>query len=688
MDKKRSYLFATLLLLLTAVAASAQGPQEPQALLRANENAAAPAAEKYYVELQMNVPLKAKIYQALSEANPPQIGLLLSKGVPLTPAGSFTNTFIVSPADGGKRTRFLMYVPADMAPFTDFAKKKFAVLLTNYLDDADKPVVRVITVDKVFSRELATDFPVCRRNQFGMSVDYALDGDSFTRAEQLYDYLTSLKTNPTKLQGLKISVEPLTRKQVETRYVTGVTVYPATKEDLKHNDTMSACFATDGDVPTEKFDAALLLPADAPVEFVEPKVVTGLTGLAAEASPAVFASKDKAVGLRPIDKDLNVGLSLISSVKDVEQPDKTILRKRNTIGTLDLRVGLLRDVERLSVRENKVAGALPPLKECGVVSNYTPATSTEAGTITIGGYTPDGGIAAGVDLPGVVVGAEQCLHFKWVDDAGAISSINTSHPSDPVFKPFMTGLEPPDVTAGTYSIFTPFYVDTKVSTGKITKDTASLNRVVFGTQEELRYYANNFRFPTFYRYIFQGNHASDRDFKQREFKGTFEFRPVFGPLNHPYDPTNTTARPRELCPTCKPPFKLLPIRYGYEFVPIVGAEIGKTYFRHRPAEAVKPSDTVRRIYFGFDSTLYPTPNVTFTASELLYVRGEKKDDRLHNYFLGEIAYRLDNFSTARAAHSIFFSWERGGQPPFDDQDVNVLKVGYRLTATTIFSRFR
>jgi hypothetical protein len=686
MDNKRSYLFATLLLLLAAVAANAQ---EPQALLRANENAAAPAAEQYYVELQMNAPLKAEVYQALSEANPPQIGLLLSKGVPLTPAGSFTNTFIVSPADGGKRTRFRMYVPADMAPFTDFAKQKFAVLLTNYLDNAGKPVVRVLTVDKVFSRELATDFAVCRRNQFGMSVDYDLaDAYSFTRAEQLYDYLTSLKTNPTKLQGLKISVEPLTRKQVETHYVTGVTVYPATKEDLKHNDTMSACFATDGDVPTEKFDAELLLPADAPVEFIEPKVVTGLTGLAAEASPEVFASKDKAVGLRPIDKDLNVALSLVSSVKDVEQPDKTTLRQRNTIGTLDLRVGLLRDVERLSVRENKVAGALPPLKECGVVSKYTPATSTEAGTITIGGYTPEGGIAPGVDLPGVVVGAEQCLHFKWVDDAGAISSINTSHPSDPVFTPFITGLEPPDVTAGTYSIFTPFYVDAKVSTGKITKDTASLNRVVFGTQEELRYYANNFRFPTFYRFIFQGNHASDRDFKQREFKGTFEFRPVFGPLNHPYDPTNTTARARELCPTCKPLFKLLPIRYGYEFVPVVGAEIGKTYFRHRPAEAVKPSDTVRRIYFGFDSTLYPTPNVTFTASELLYVRGEKKDDRLHNYFLGEFAYRLDNFSTARAAHSIFFSWERGGQPPFDDQDVNVLKVGYRLTATTIFSRFR
>lgn len=694
MSKKTGYLFALLLVLLVAATAAAQDDL-PKALLRVNEDDKAKPAEKYYVEVMMDVPLRADIYKALGEPHPPQIGFLLGKGTPVDPTASFSNTIIVSPADQGNRTRYRIYIPADMAPFTDFGKKKFSVVLTNYLNDAGQPLVRVIPVDQVFSRALATDFPVCRRNQFGMSVDYdRSDLYSVQRVGQLYDYLTALKANPTNLQGVKISVEPQTRKQVETHYVTNVTVYPATKADLNNNGTISACFATDGHIPTEKFDAELILPADAPMEFVEPKVVTGLSGLAAEASPAVFASKEQAVGLRPIDKDLNVALSLVSSVKDVEQPDKTTLRQRNTIGTLDLRVGLLRSVEKLpkvTVNGQQLgSGAVSEKKECGPVESYTAPTAAAEGSIKIGGFTLP--IEKGIVLPGVLIGAQQCVHYKYLGlgNGGPVAPISKANPnrmSDPVFKPFMTGLEPPDVTKGTYSIFTPFYVDAKVSTGKIIKDTASLNRVVFGTQEELRYYANNNRFPTYYRFIFQGNHASDRDFKQREFKGTFEFRPVFAPLNHPYDPTNTTVRKRELCPSCKPPFKLLPIRYGYEFVPVVGAEIGRTYFRHRPAEAVKPSDTVRRVYFGFDSTLYPTPNVTFTATEMLYVRGEKKDDRLHNYFLGEFAYRLDNFSTARAAHSVFFSWERGGQPPFDDPDVNVLKIGYRITATTIFSRF-
>jgi hypothetical protein len=119
----------------------------------------------------------------------------------------------------------------------------------------------------------------------------------------------------------------------------------------------------------------------------------------------------------------------------------------------------------------------------------------------------------------------------------------------------------------------------------------------------------------------------------------------------------------------------------------LGAEIGKTYWRHRPAEVLKPSDTVRRIYFGLNTTVYPTPQLSFSASEMFYVRGESKTDRTHNYFLGESAYRLSHFDAGQASHSVFFSWERGGQPPFDDPDVNVLKVGYRITGTTIFSRF-
>jgi hypothetical protein len=157
-------------------------------------------------------------------------------------------------------------------------------------------------------------------------------------------------------------------------------------------------------------------------------------------------------------------------------------------------------------------------------------------------------------------------------------------------------------------------------------------------------------------------------------------------LNHPLDAGNARIFDRTLCPTCKPPFKLVPVRYGYEFRPLVGFEIGRTYYRHRPAEGLKPSDTVRRLYFGLDMTIYPTPNISLSAVERFYIRGEKPDDRYHNYFLSEIDYRLGRFASGRAAQSVFFSWEKGGQPPFDDPDVNVLKIGYRISAETLFSR--
>lgn len=657
---------------------------QPKALLRTNLDSAAPAGQ-YYIEVFADVPLKQSVYDALGGAMPPKIGLLTSKGVPVTGTASFNNRLVVSPDDHGQRKRYRVYLPENMAPFTDFAKKKYAVLLIDYPDDSNNPVVRAISVDRVLSRELTTDFPLCRRNQFGLFVDYdRSDPYSFDRAKQLYTYLETLKNDSSKLQNIEIRVEPLTRTSVETRHVNGITIAPETMAGLNRNGTLSACFATDGDIPSEKFDAELVLTADAPVEVVEPKVVTGLAGISAEAFSAVFPGKEKAVGLRPIDKDLNIGLSFVSSVADVEKPDKSIVRERDTTATLDLRLGLFRNVEQLTVKGLPKPGQISVKKECGPVTEFKVPTAALPGSITIGGFTL--GISAGLNLRGVIIGAQQCLHYKYLDLAGAVSDRNPGFPSDPIFTPYITGLEPPDITAGTYSVFTPFYLDAKVSTGRINKDTSSLNRVVFGMQEELRYYANNNRFPTYYRFLLQANHASDRDFKQREFKGTFEFHPVFAPLNHPFDPRNVNILKKSLCPDCKPPYKLLPIRYGYEFVPVFGAEIGRTYYRRRPAEGLKPSDTIKRLYFGVDTTIYPTPNITLTGVERFYVRGEKRDDRFHNYFLGEFTYRLGHLATGRAAQSVFFSWERGGQPPFDDPDVNVLKFGYRISAATLFSR--
>src|SRR3989441_5896476 len=393
----------------------------PKALLRVNEDQAALADKKYYLEVTADVALKDAVYQALSGASHPQIGILSSKGMPVPASGSFKNLLIVSPKDNGAHKVFRMYLPDTLAPFTDFAKKKFAVILTNdYLDAADQPQIRAIAVDRVLSRDLATDYPVCRRNQFGMSVAYDFSDDySRERVKQLYDYLDGLRTDPTKLQQTKILVEPLTRKQVESRYVTGVTIAPAKKSDL--NGVFSACFSTDGDVPSEKFDAQLVLSADAPIEFVEPKVVPGLSGISAEAVAEVFPSKEKAVGIRPIDKDLNLAFSLVSAVKDVDQPNKTTLRQRNTVGTLDLRIGLFRDLTQLTVKTAKL-GIIRLQKECGPVTAYTAATAGNAGSVKIGGNPVP--IAPGLSLSGVIVGAELCLHYKYLTSAGEITDRN------------------------------------------------------------------------------------------------------------------------------------------------------------------------------------------------------------------------------------------------------------------------
>ncbi|HYE13271.1 MAG TPA: hypothetical protein VD968_02395 [Pyrinomonadaceae bacterium] len=711
MLSKARLILAAALVMCACAAASAQNDL-PKALLSVNPDDAAPAARKYYVDVTMDVPLGDAMHEQLGGASPPVIGVLAAKGKPVPDQGAFKNMFLIAPLDELEpadraplfKALFRMYVPEKiyldpahpeklLDPFADFNALKLSVIITNYIGEDGGSVVRSVPVAKAVERELTTEFPTCRPGEVALTFPYdPQDPFSLKRAVKLHDYLNR-RLRP-RLGEVKIEVEPLTRDKVTTIGVKEMRLTPeATREvearTLTINQTVAACFIPDRGLPTEKFDARLTLPSDAPADLLHPRVTAGLAGRSAEASPKVFVDKEKAVGVRPIEKDLNIGVSLISSVADEEQEDGPAIRRRNTIGTLDLRLGFFRDVERLTVK-GVSEGEIRPMKVCGEVVEHKPATGADPESITIVGETFT--LAPGLRLTGVRPGTQQCLHFKYVDAGGRLTETNTNPlpagvPPDPPFAPRISGLEDPDVTAGTYSIFTPFYVDAKVSTGKIVKDTLSLNRVVLGTQEELRYYANNFRFPTYYRFIFQGNHASDRDFKQGEFKGTFMFRPVFGPLNHPFDPSNTRSVGRELCPRCKPPFKLIPIRYGFEFVPLVGAEFGRTYFRRRPAEAVTPSDTVKRVFFGFDSTVNPTPRLSLTAQEIFYVRGESKEDRYRNYFLGEAAYRLTDLFDSRAAHSIFFSWERGGQPPFDEADVNVLKFGYRLTATTIFSRF-
>ncbi|MBV8857809.1 MAG: hypothetical protein JOZ02_12820 [Acidobacteria bacterium] len=234
-----------------------------------------------------------------------------------------------------------------------------------------------------------------------------------------------------------------------------------------------------------------------------------------------------------------------------------------------------------------------------------------------------------------------------------------------------------DGTKARYLEWIPIFLDSKVSTGKVNKDTLSLNTIVFGTKGEYRHFPRLGRYENYYRFIGGFLNASDRDFKQAEYKGTFEFRPVFGAINHPLVSQETVER-KILAPDSKRPLKVIPKNYGFEVVPFIGTELGRTYLRRRPGEGIEPSDAVRRLYFGLDMVLNPVRFMTFSVTDTFYVRSkaESQDDRYRNYFRGAIEIPLGE--PTRTPHSVFFSFERGDQPPFKEQGVNALKVGYRL----------
>ena len=242
-----------------------------------------------------------------------------------------------------------------------------------------------------------------------------------------------------------------------------------------------------------------------------------------------------------------------------------------------------------------------------------------------------------------------------------------------------------DRTSADYWGLTPLFIDSRVSTGKITKDTLSLNRIVIGTQGEYRHIYSNGTFPTYYRFIGRFSNASDRDFKQSEYKGTFEFRPVFGRLNHPLASIQA-AQPRVLGnPDDDPNVYVNFSKGGFEIIPIFGGELGRTWNRRNPAAVVQPTDSVRRLYGGMEITLTPFTRTKLTLFDTLYYNFGTVSKRRANYFNGVGEYLLGKFGdSSRAAHSVFISFEKGQQPPFKDSGVNVVKVGYRITGDRMF----
>jgi hypothetical protein len=231
--------------------------------------------------------------------------------------------------------------------------------------------------------------------------------------------------------------------------------------------------------------------------------------------------------------------------------------------------------------------------------------------------------------------------------------------------------------------WTPAILNANVASGKITKSTVSLNRIILGTEFEWNYvpafkqaaYGNNSNtagFIDYYRIKLSGNHASDRDLKQREITGKVEFQPVWSKFNKPRE-TNWKYIPDSIIADKQiVEYK----KFGFEIVPKLGFEFGKTYHRRNPAEGIDASDFVQRLYGGIDMKFDITSHLSINLTNTLYGRYELKKDRLRNYFKGEIYAPLSN-PLRNTTNGLFITFEKGDAPPFTGT-VNVLKFGYRI----------
>jgi hypothetical protein len=235
--------------------------------------------------------------------------------------------------------------------------------------------------------------------------------------------------------------------------------------------------------------------------------------------------------------------------------------------------------------------------------------------------------------------------------------------------------DPPGTGQWVRYAVTPIFLDAKISTGKINKDSLSVNRFILGYEREYRYYqstvaGNRNHFSAFGRLL----HTSDRDLKRPEVKAQFEFRPSFDALNEPleYDYFETVIDPK------REDKRKLKDHFGYHILPFFGAEAGRTYRVGRtPFSNEETGRNIYRLFFGTNINLLLTEKVTFTLHDTFYVRGEADSDRGHNYFKGEVNFFF-NDSPTTPAQALFVSFERGNLPPFATKDANVFKVGYRV----------
>ena len=261
-------------------------------------------------------------------------------------------------------------------------------------------------------------------------------------------------------------------------------------------------------------------------------------------------------------------------------------------------------------------------------------------------------------------------------DAAGASTRSSKGAVDFRFAPLLNVLPLPPAGSNSLWFLTPFLLDARVSTGDVTKETLAQNRIVFGGEVEYRHYTSPTTFPTYQRLILSIRNAADRDFKQAEWKGGLEFQAVFSPLNRPLAWQEDTEA-SQLDPTRDPKRFVPAVGVGWQVVPLIGGEVGYTWKDEFQSAAIEKTEKVYRLYFGGTAALDLTRYVTLSLREMLFVRGESDTDRTHNYILAKVEVPLVGFSST-TSQAVFFSYERGGQPPFSTPDVNALKLGYRL----------
>ncbi len=227
-------------------------------------------------------------------------------------------------------------------------------------------------------------------------------------------------------------------------------------------------------------------------------------------------------------------------------------------------------------------------------------------------------------------------------------------------------------------LITPIFFDAKIASGKITEKTLALNRVLIGSEFDVKYIRStqsNSSDKHIFRFRFVN--ASDRDFKRVEEKFNFETDLLFAKLNHPLS-EQFKLEDGSINPDAG--LKVIPLHwFGYQIQPIVGVDVGKTVRRKRDVFAIEnESNFVRRLYFGGDMKFNLTRHFNLTLSDTFYLRGETPKDRARNYFKGLFETPLGSISS-NTAQAIFFSFERGDEPPFNSASVNAFKIGYRIT---------